>query len=172
MSTPDSTRRWGWLMLLLGWALAFFMVTGFYLMVEQRQYNPNVFSVISAQDGELVLEKNIDGQYLVEGEINGEAVVFLVDTGATSIAVPQAVAERVGLPRLSAGSVQTAAGSSHAWRTQVNELKIGFLVFSNIKGIIVPEMEIDAVLLGMNALQHLEISQTQGRLKLRPIPQE
>ena len=94
---PLGASRNGWLMMLFGWSMAFFLVTFFYWSLLDHQSNPNRMSVISRQGGDLVLEKNDSNQYVAEGLINGTKVVFLLDTGATHIAVPVA-GRRKGQP--------------------------------------------------------------------------
>lgn len=168
MDELRARRKQGWLFMLFGWALAFFMVTAFYHGVLKAQRNPNNLSVMSMQDGELVLEKNRGGHYMVEGTINGRVVTFLVDTGASRVALSERLANEIGLEKKTPGTVETAAGTTPAWSTDIAELQIGFIRFDGLRGVIIPGLDDDMVLLGMNALGSLEIVQSGDTLALRP----
>lgn len=159
-------------MMLLGWALAFFMVTALYRMVLADRANPNRLSVVSQQSGALELRKNADGHYLVEGTVNGVSATFLIDTGATQVAVSEAIARRAGLGKNQRRRVQTAAGVSDAWTTDIPAMQIGFFTFKDFGGVIVPGLDDGMVLLGMNALDELQITQSAGTMTLRPIAAE
>lgn len=64
----------------------------------------------SGADGELVIPRGPDGHFHVEGRINGQAVSFLVDTGASSVTVSEAFAQRAGLTGGRPVTFQTANG--------------------------------------------------------------
>ena len=95
-------------------------------------------------------------------------VNFLLDTGATQIAVPLAVAQSAGLTEGDIQLVQTAGGTTRVRDTLVDSIAIGPLRFSKLRGVIVPAMEGEEVLLGMNVLRQLDIRQHDGLLILRP----
>ena len=75
----------------LAW-LTFLVLVGFYFHeVLQEQHNPNRDPESRLGEGgatEVVLLRNKFGHYVTQGEINGRSVVFMVDTGATGVAVP------------------------------------------------------------------------------------
>jgi len=74
--------------LFIGWALLLGAVTlGFNVFLEHRE-NPNQLRLASAGNdaSSLVLQQNFAGHYLVNGEINGRGVEFMLDTGATLVA--------------------------------------------------------------------------------------
>ena len=124
----------GWLMIVAGWALGLLVIT---CHVLEKQNNPNTLSVLSGQVGELVLERNRNGHYIAEGSINGVPVNFLLDTGATQIAVPLAVAQSAGLTEGDIQLVQTAGGTTRVRDTLVDSIAIGPLRFSKLRGVIV-----------------------------------
>ena len=66
---------------------------------------------------------------MVEGSVNGVAVRFIVDTGASFVVIPPAVAERAGIETVEAPrvSVQTANGLVQAPLVNISRLKIGRL---------------------------------------------
>lgn len=143
------------------------MSWGFGLLFE-RQQHPNRDIEADASGPRVVeLEANRAGQYLVPGEINGERVTFLVDTGATHVAVPAEIADRVGLRRLGDVAVETAGGRTRASRTVTDRLAVGGIERREVRGSINPSMAGDYVLLGMTFLRHLDLRQQGDRLILR-----
>ena len=159
-------RKSGWLMIVCGWAGALVLMTLFFGGVLEKRNNPNSASVLAGQKGELFLRANPRGHYYAEGELNGKRAKFLLDTGATQIAVPQQVARRIGLREGALSYVSTAGGFSDARDTTIDEVIIGPLVLKDLSGVILPDMQGDAILLGMNALGRLDITQRDGVLKL------
>ena len=134
--------------------------------LDRREF-PNRSLVVEydAMD-ELVLRRNHVGHYLAPGTINGEPVVFLVDTGATQVSVPAHLAERLGLHAGSRGRAMTANGAVDIWHTRIDELGLGPFALANVRGHINPGMTSDQVLLGMSVLRHLEFAQRDGHLIL------
>ena len=143
------------------------MSFGFGSLVEGRN-NPNQHIEAGASGpSEVVLEANPAGQYLVPGTINGRRVTFLIDTGATHVAVPAHVAERIGLERGRDIRVQTAAGQTTASSAVLSRVTIGGITRREVRGSINPSMTDDYVLLGMSFLRHLALRQQGEQLILR-----
>lgn len=151
------------------WGL--FLVLGYQFFDGQlsEQANPNQRpnSYVEGQSNVLILEQNRMGHYVVNGLVNNYPVTFLLDTGATNVAVPKSVADAIGLEYGRQISVNTANGTAKAYITRIEQLKIGELRFSGIQATIVPGMAGDELLLGMNALKQVEFSQKNGRLTLK-----
>ena len=119
----------------------------------------------------VVLQSDRSGHYTAEGEVNGQAVRFLVDTGATDVAVSERLARGLGLdfgPRI---TVMTAAGPAPAWRTRLASVHVGGLVRNNVRATITPGLGSQA-LLGMSFLKHFSIRQEEGRLVIESSPDE
>lgn len=132
-----------------------------------RRHNPNRDLGTGAGATErVVLEASPGGHYAVPGEINGRPVKFLVDTGASHVAVPAALAEDLNLERGPRIRVATAAGETTAYHTRIDRIALGGIELLNIRGSINPSMDADFVLLGMTFLRHLDFSQKDGRLIL------
>lgn len=155
-----------WPVVLVFVGLIAVMTLAFEHLVEQRD-NPNVSLVAGAgPDGRVVLTRNRFGAYVAPGQINGRDVTFLVDTGASSVAMPESVAQRLGLPRGAAQSSQTAAGVTRSYQTWIDSIVIGGIRVENVRGSILPAMRGDDVLLGMTMLRHVDFSQRGDELVL------
>ena len=169
MSSQPAGRRVGRVMLVLAWGAGLLLATKFFGEWETRQHNPNQqpLSVHGADFIEVRLLSSRQGHYVADGQINGQPVTFLLDTGATQVAVPAALAEQL---RLSSGApvqIQTANGQATAHRTRLERLQVGDIVLHDVAALIAPGMLGDEVLLGMSALKQLEFTQRDGTLVLR-----
>lgn len=168
---PDANRRAGRHMLLVAWIGGLALLTLLFRDVLEAQFNPNeVPQVQRAEDGshEVVLDRNARGHYVAGGAINRVPVTFLLDTGATDVALPEALADRLRLPRTGGGISQTANGPVAVWRTVLDEVQLGAITLHNVRASILPSMDSgDAVLLGMSFLRQLEFTQRDGQLTLR-----
>ncbi|NND45241.1 MAG: TIGR02281 family clan AA aspartic protease [Xanthomonadales bacterium] len=111
----------------------------------------------------VVLERDRSGHYLAEGAVNGHAMMFLVDTGATDVAIPEQTARAIGLSFGPEVGVMTAAGPVTAWRTRLDRVQIGGLVLENVRALITRGPMREA-LLGMSFLRHFSLSQDGGQL--------
>ncbi len=152
------------------WILALVVLVIPFRLFLQHQENPNRSIVARAtEEGarEVILRRNRNGQYLANGQVNGYPVVFLLDTGATDIAVPEAFAREAGLHFGRKVLVQTANGSLWAWRTRLRSVALGGIVLHDVSATILPTMAHDQVLLGMSFLKHLELLQSGDTLSLR-----
>jgi aspartyl protease family protein len=111
----------------------------------------------------VVLQRDRSGHFMAEGEINGQAIVFLVDTGATDVAVSEAVARRMGLEFGPQATVMTAAGPAVAWRTRLERVSLGGLELNNVRALITPGLGNQA-LLGMSFLRYFNLRQEGEQL--------
>ncbi len=98
------------------------------------------------------------GHFAAAGSLNGYPLTFLVDTGATSIAIGAAEAKRIGLDYRAgqAVGVSTAAGVVPAWRVTFNTVKVGAISAHQVEGMVV-EAGLDRPLLGMSFLNRMEM---------------
>ena len=99
--------------------------------------------------------------------MNGREVEFLVDTGASSVAIPKALANELDLPRGRRVRVQTANGTATALATSLDSLAIGPLRRRDVPAHITPGMSGRTALLGMSFLRHHDLLQRDGRLVIR-----
>jgi len=159
-------------MIAAAFIIGLILLTLFFSNVEENQRNPNRSpeSRIYQQAVEVALERNRQGHYVVTGTINREPVEFLLDTGASDVVVPQAIADRLGLERGYPGRAMTANGYVTVYQTTIEQLTIGDIVLANVKASINPAMAPPAVLLGMSALKQVEFIQKGESLTLRQVP--
>ncbi|HWV11220.1 MAG TPA: TIGR02281 family clan AA aspartic protease [Pseudomonas sp.] len=169
MTQQTPGRRAGRVMLVLAWGAGLLLATRFFGDWEDGQRNPNREPVSVHGSGyvEVRLASSRQGHYLVDGQINGAPVTFLLDTGATQVAVPTAVASRLNLQAGAPMVISTANGRATAHRTRLDTLQFGDIVLHDVAALIAPGMDGDEVLLGMSALKQLEFTQRDGTLLLR-----
>ena len=162
----------GWMIIGM-WLLVFGLLTLFFQNFLDKERNPNQ-SVMSGVDAggvrEVRLKRNRYGHYNVSGKINGYPVEFLLDTGATQIAIPSEVANKIGLQRLFETSVHTANGTARAYGTKLETVSVGEISLSRLKATITTGMEGEIVLLGMGFLKNIEFTQRGDLLILRQYP--
>lgn len=170
-SLDDTPSRIGRAMVFAAWVVGIALLVMFFNGVIERRVNPNpdpVAEVTQAGIPEVVLRRNRAGHYVAGGRINGEPVVFMVDTGATDVALPLALARRLDLPLRPGGISETANGRVETWRTRLDSVDVGGLVLRDVRASVLPNMPGDEVLLGMSYLKHLELIQRGDTLTLRP----
>jgi aspartyl protease family protein len=150
--------------------IALLLLTSLFQSELENQRNPNravEARSLAGGGSEVVLQRNRQGHYVTSGEINGRPVEFLLDTGATTVAVPFAEATRLGLKRGAPIRMQTANGEVTGWLTRLDTLAIGPLKLDNVRATLGPGLQEGQILLGMSALKRLEFTQRGDQLILR-----
>ncbi|MEE9254598.1 MAG: TIGR02281 family clan AA aspartic protease [Pseudomonadales bacterium] len=110
------------------------------------------------------------GQYWVRGFINGQSVSFLVDTGASVIAMSSVEATRLGIDFIAEGQTgmaQTAQGEAVSHFVSIPAVEVGGIEVHDVRAAIVEGSYPRAILLGMSFLRHVEMEQQEGILMLR-----
>lgn len=161
-------RRSGTVMLFITWMLILGGLYWYFNGWEEQQVNPNPARVLNAQQGELTLVRNRAGHYVAEGEINGRRVTFLLDTGATWVALPTSLARELGLKRGAAITLQTANGSAVGYQTRLDSVRLGPIDLRDVAALVADGMDAGTVLLGMSFLKRVEFTQRGDQLILRP----
>jgi len=160
-------------MLIVSFFLGLMALTIFFDGVLQSQSNPNSEPKFNETDNgirEVVLQRNRQGHYVANGTINGVPVTFLLDTGATDVAIPAAIARKAGLKQGYISQAATANGIIQVYSTTLDELQLGNIRLHDIKASITPSMGGETILLGMSALKQVEFTQRGSKLTLRQIP--
>ena len=145
-------------------AATLFLLMALYIDMHHQTRGATLMSVAYGQ-GSMVLRPNAHNQYLLPGYINNVPVTFLIDTGASSISVNYRIAKLAGLKAYRKVPVNTAAGTVAGYSSEISVLQAGHFLYKNIDAIILPGQG-DTVLLGMNALGDLSITQHNGVLSI------
>lgn len=110
----------------------------------------------------LVVDPDRQGMYLVNGSINDYEVEFLIDTGATSVAIPSALADDMDIDYKLFGKpiqVRTASGMTYGYHLYVDKITIGHNIhlYDVPTVIILSNDRNNHILLGMSALSQLHM---------------
>lgn len=156
---------------LIAWGLIFVAVVAGAALWDQMKGGLLAPAQTLAEGGRIEIPVSRDGHYYVTAQLNGEAVRFMVDTGASDIVLTQRDAERIGLD-LNAlvylSRAQTANGSVAIAPTRIDRFELGGDSTTNLRAM-VNEGEMSNSLLGMAYLQRFaKISFEQGQLVLEP----
>ena len=112
----------------------------------------------------VVLQRSADGHFHWPGEVNGVAVDFLIDTGATGTALPISVAQQAGLTAERRVTSNTAGGQSQGFLARADIALRGGVRAERLPVTVLPRL--DAPLLGMDVLSRLKFSQQDGSLRI------
>jgi len=149
----------GAVFLVVGWLIFLGLVA---FLIQESIYKTKTQTLSQSYAGtKITLYRDQDSHFRIKGSINGIAVTFLIDTGATSIAVSENIAQAAKLKKLSTINTETASGTSMGYFTTIDKLNIDNIELDHLSAIIVPSMEDDLALLGMNALKNFSIQQEQ-----------
>lgn len=163
-------KRMGTAMQALAWVVLLALGAVWFGDVLDRQRNPNQSLQTHYGEGgvrEVVLQRNKYGHYVTDGKINGKPVTFMLDTGATGVAIPQVTANALGLKRGRAFRTQTANGVSTSYAVNLERVSVGGIELHDVSAGISPGLGTGEVLLGMSFLKHIEFTQRGDTLILR-----
>ena len=115
----------------------------------------------------LTLSADTVGQFWTVGQINGKSTRFLIDTGATSIALPASVARNMGIDYTKGqrGFASTAGGVVPAYRVSLDAVTVGEITLYRVEASIF-EGGLDVALLGMSFLNRLEMKRDGAQMVL------
>jgi aspartyl protease family protein len=119
--------------------------------------------------GSATLYPDRGGHFFVDGSINGAPVRFLVDTGATTIALSGNTASRIGLDyrRLGrAGVASTAAGNVRTYNLNLDSVQVGNITLRNVPAGVIEGSHPTEVLLGMSFLGQLDMKRDGEKMEL------
>lgn len=141
------------------------------LEIEGRKVQAHLDGRVTARKRTAVVQevqvwRNNDGMYTTVGSINGLTVSFLVDTGASKVALNADEARRLGIDFRVSGTptaVGTASGVARAWAVTLDTVKVGSLEVRNVDAVVLEGNNPRHALLGMTYLGRLEID-NDGRL--------
>jgi aspartyl protease family protein len=116
---------------------------------------------------QIVLTAGLGGHFVTGGSINGRAVEFVVDTGATTISMGEADADRIGLkyknnPRYVVG---TANGNVAVYKASLDVVRVGDVQVYNVEAVVLPQ-QMPFILLGNSFLTRFQMKRENDRLTL------
>jgi aspartyl protease family protein len=116
----------------------------------------------------VTLAADSQGHFVVDGQVNGAHMRFLVDTGATFVSLPASEASRLGIDLANArrGTSQTANGPVTVYRTTLESVTIGGVTLFNVEAAVHASRGLDVALLGMSFLNRTEMRRDGGNLTL------
>ncbi|MFK4510984.1 TIGR02281 family clan AA aspartic protease [Bradyrhizobium daqingense] len=118
-----------------------------------------VASTAPAGGRNLLLSRDVRGHFQAEGRIDGQRIGFMVDTGASVVALNETSAARFGLrPSRSeyTATVSTANGTIKAARTRIAMLDVGGLIVRDVDAMVLPDAALSENLLGLSFLSRLK----------------
>lgn len=133
-----------------------------------REYNQAGPST-EPQKIQFSISRGAGNHYWVAGSVDGHPVQFLVDTGATTVAMNEGQARRLGIDYRVAGRpmmVSTAGGNIKAWRVKLDSVKVGGLEVLGVEGAVLEGDSPTEVLLGMSFLSRVRWREENGVLQL------
>ena len=132
-----------------------------------REYNQA--GPTESQKTQFSISRGAGNHYWVAGSVDGHPVQFLVDTGATTVAMNEGQARRLGIDYRVAGRpmmVSTAGGNIKAWRVKLDSVKVGGLEVLGVEGAVLEGDSPTEVLLGMSFLSRVRWREENGVLQL------
>jgi len=127
-------------------------------------------AVVEAGSRSLVVPRDARGHFLVDGRVDGRALNFMIDTGASVIALTESDAARLGIrpaPREYITQVKTANGIVRAAPTELDMVEVGDLVVRDVAALVLPDGALSDNLLGLSFLSRLHrFEYSNGKLVL------
>ena len=121
----------------------------------------------SGRGSRIVLTESSGGHFMTAGQINGRAVQFMVDTGATSIAMSTQDAERAGISYKTGQPVQmsTANGVTQAFRIRLDSVRVGDVEVYDVDAVVIPQ-PMPFLLLGNSFLTRFQMKRDNNLMTL------
>lgn len=115
----------------------------------------------------IVLSAGSGGHFVTDGSINGRAVRFIVDTGATNVSMSESEARRLGIDftKGQRGLVNTANGQTIAHRVSLSSVRVGDVTVYNVDATVLPA-HMDQILLGNSFLSRFQMRRENDTLTL------
>lgn len=122
---------------------------------------------VASPKGEIAvrLRKRPNGHFVANGEVNGARVTMLVDTGASTVVLRPADADRAGIDVSGLSyttPVNTANGTTFAAPVRIRSITIGGIVIDDIQGLVAKPGNLNESLLGMSFLRRLRSYEFSG----------
>jgi clan AA aspartic protease (TIGR02281 family) len=125
---------------------------------------PQDEELAETSNGIYVIKQRGSGHYFMDGKINGKALTFVIDTGASIVSLPRPVAFLARISCKEQIQLQTAGGSTSGCTAVIASLRFGPFLMKDVPAVIVPNL--DQPLLGMNVLNQFKIEQSNGEMRI------
>ncbi|KTD61509.1 aspartyl protease [Legionella spiritensis] len=158
----EGYARTGRNMFVIAWLILFGLLFAFFYFFSGDEKGG-----YQVQHGQVMIDADSQGHYRIKGYINDKPVEFMVDTGASLVAIPQSIADRLHLTGRYPVRLETANGSMTGLLTRMDTLVFGDFHLTNIKGVILPDNKSDTILLGMNVLSLFNLTQKERQLVIK-----
>ena len=147
---------------------ATFMVEGKRQTLKMGQAASVAGSAGPATNDPVSLYADQAGHFLGNLTINGASLKYLVDTGASTVALNSGDAKfaKIDYEKGEKGFSSTANGVVQVYRVKLNTLKIGTIVLNNVEASVIEGGSPPFVLLGMSALNHLDMKRDNSIMTL------
>jgi aspartyl protease family protein len=134
------------------------------VLVQGQTYS----SGASATAQSVTLSAGPGGHFMADAQVNGAAMRFMVDTGATAIAIPAAEANRLRIDyrKGQRGIAKTAAGTTDVYLVRLDNIRVGVIELQNVEAVVI-EQGLDIGLLGNTFLNRMEIQQDGRTMTLK-----
>lgn len=121
-----------------------------------------------ANNKKLTIYSDKVGMFTLTGEINGKATRFLLDTGATYIALSEDEADRLGVAYKNGikSNIQTASEVVPAWNIKLDSVEVGDIRVPQVEAVVLRGSSPRTVLLGMSFLKHLKLERNGASMVL------
>ncbi len=122
------------------------------------------------KSAEVTISRAPNGAYMTVGSINGRVTSMMVDTGATSVAMSEVEAKRLGLSYRLKGKktgVSTASGYARAYVVMLDRVQVGEIILRQVEAYVVEGSSPREVLLGMSFLSRVEMKNESNLMKLK-----
>ncbi|MFA5679497.1 MAG: TIGR02281 family clan AA aspartic protease [Pseudomonas sp.] len=125
--------------------------------------------VAPSEPEQVRIARSPDSHYRVAGTINGKAVMMMVDTGATALAMNARDARQLGIDYRSGARIRasTAGGMVDSYAVTLARVSVGGIVLHNVRGTVVEGSFPEQILLGNSFLSRVSMSEEAGMLVLR-----
>jgi aspartyl protease family protein len=138
----------------------------------ERRLDGRVHAAAETAKGhdDVLIFRDLRGMFKTVGSINGLPVRFLVDTGASSVAMNSAQARRLGIDFRVEGEptyVTTASDVTRAYRLKLDVVKVGSIQVRNVSAVVLDGAQPTDVLLGMSFLDRVALINESDKLILR-----
>ncbi|MFT5082136.1 MAG: aspartyl protease family protein [Lentisphaeria bacterium] len=113
--------------------------------------------------------RGVGGHYFAHGKINKHSAQFLVDTGATSVAMNSLYAQALGIDysKSTPLSINTASGITPGYKVMLSSVSVGSVTVNNVEAVVVEGSFPTEILLGNSFLSRVEMNVDEGVLVLQ-----